>query len=170
MDWIIFAAVLALMLFLIYKKATGWMRSKTSDSGESVIFEAELEPETVEEPQKVEEPEIPAVPIDPQSSEKADESEVQSEEEPSDEDKWDNWTVLTGDWEMSEAQLATLVGMLTEYEVNFLVEQYRQRCSVLFREVNSKDKSWESDPARKVIGLRIKLLLKAQKEYFRKKK
>ena len=165
MDWIIAAAVVAVLLFLIYLKATGLMKKngEKPSSTESRIFEAELEPETVtEKPQTAgeakKEPETFEEPL------------AEQKQKTTAEDQWEVWTNLAGRWQMSEAEIERIVKMLTEEEVGFLLGEYQKRCGIVFREVNSKDASWENDPAKKVIGMRIKLLLKAQKEFKKKRK
>lgn len=171
MDWIIILAIMAVLLFLIYLKSKNLMRegNKKTPSPESKIFEAEIEPETVtEEPQAVEEPKNePEKPAETKA-----EAPVEKKEKPaiSEEDQWNNWTALAGRWQMTEAELANIVKMLFEEEVDFLLKEYQKRCGIVFREVNSKDTSWEDNPAKKVIGMRIKLLLKAQKEFKKKRR
>ena len=171
MEYVVFSAVIIVLLFLVYLKAV-LKREKHEDcSDESQIFEADLEPENQDNQHAA----VLENPVETETSVSDVETPVSEEEKKqelsvAEELRWQRWTTLSGNWAMPEVELKKLINLLSEDEVDFLISQYQQRCSVLFEEVNSRNNSWINEPAKKIIGLRISLPLKAKKAFKNKRK
>ena len=142
----------------VKKQETPSVTVETPDKPETVNKE-EIKAEPKEENRSVSEPSA-AEPVMEKLSAPAGGREKQSEEL-TEADLWNQWVARTGDYRLSKDAIAAAAGHLTPEQALTLCKRYREQHPQLYAGIRKYADWYErSEPAAKIIGLRMEALMK----------